>query len=351
MVRTAPLALAAAVALAALAGLIGCEQRQPPVFPHNAHVATQQCGEAGQPDCPTCLSCHDGIRRSEDQAIAPVQSCTRCHSPSTPEVDEVSRRVAHWSGGQRGIEFVHADHLELPEIAGQCVRCHEGVIEDGARGNVIPTMAQCLTCHGDEFAQGVCTPCHEARQMRKLVPTTFLRHDLNFLRDHGSEATHQAKVCNQCHNQQECLACHDQGQTITAQQRYPDAIDREFTHRGEFMTGHAIEARASSATCMRCHTISSCDACHVERGVSAARVGSVNPHPRGWIGPDVSSATFHGVSARRDIVSCAVCHDHGPATNCIRCHRPGAFGGSPHPSGWRSSRSQQSEMCRYCHGS
>jgi hypothetical protein len=83
--------------------------------------------------------------------------------------------------------------------------------------------------------------------------------------------------------------------------------------------------------------------------VSGNRLGATNPHPPGWVGNDVRSADFHGRQARRDIASCAGCHEQGPATNCIRCHKVGAYGGNPHPHGWQSARGPGSAMCRYCH--
>jgi hypothetical protein len=83
--------------------------------------------------------------------------------------------------------------------------------------------------------------------------------------------------------------------------------------------------------------------------VSGNAVGANNPHPPGWVGADTRSSDFHGSHARRDILSCAGCHEQGPATNCIRCHTVGAYGGNPHPSGWQSARGRQSSMCRYCH--
>jgi hypothetical protein len=138
---------------------------------------------------------------------------------------------------------------------------------------------------------------------------------------------------------------------LTVENRFPDAIDRSFVHRGDFVTRHPIEARSTPTRCLSCHTTSSCDSCHVERGVSAARTGATSPHPPGWIGPDTLSNDFHGRSARREITTCAACHDHGPATNCIRCHKVGGYGGKPHPEGWNSSRSSSEAMCRYCHGS
>jgi hypothetical protein len=100
---------------------------------------------------------------------------------------------------------------------------------------------------------------------------------------------------------------------------------------------------------LRCHTTDSCEGCHLERGVSANRLDAANPHPAAWVGSFPGDPNFHGRAARRDIAACAACHDQGPATNCIPCHRVGAYGGNPHPSGWRSARSENATMCRYCH--
>ncbi len=335
--------------LAGLAGLAGCDEVPAPRFPHRAHLTASQCGDPGQPECPTCLTCHEGIRQSEQRTGSSSSDCARCHPSSSSEVSAVVARLAQRRAGSRGIEFNHAEHLLLPEVHGQCVKCHQGVVEDGAAGNLFPKMSVCLQCHDDDFERGQCSPCHRQPELRKLVPKTFLRHDGDFLRDHGTAATRQGQVCNQCHTQSTCLACHDQSQSLTVETRYPDAIDRQFIHRGDFVTRHPIEARSTPATCLRCHTTSSCDSCHVERGVSAARVGSANPHPVGWIGPNTASSDFHGRAARRDIVTCAACHDHGPATNCIRCHKVGGYGGKPHPERWQSSRSSSEAMCRYCH--
>jgi hypothetical protein len=57
----------------------------------------------------------------------------------------------------------------------------------------------------------------------------------------------------------------------------------------------------------------------------------------------------HGRAARRDILTCAACHDQGPASNCIHCHAVGGPGGNPHPDGWSSGRDVQDGMCAFCH--
>jgi hypothetical protein len=137
---------------------------------------------------------------------------------------------------------------------------------------------------------------------------------------------------------------------ISAAEMALDEPERPLIHRGDFVVRHAIEARSSPGECTSCHAPSFCDSCHLERGISGNRAGALNPHPIGWIGPDVDGPDFHGRAARRDILPCAGCHEAGPATNCIRCHKVGGPGGNPHPNGWTSLRSPNSQMCNYCHG-
>ncbi|HVJ15288.1 MAG TPA: hypothetical protein VM686_07600, partial [Polyangiaceae bacterium] len=188
------------------------------------------------------------------------------------------------------------------------------------------------------------------KDLEKTLPETFLRHDLTFARHHGESAAMGSELCQSCHTQSDCQSCHDVTQGLTVEKRKPEAIEQHFVHRADFITRHAIEAQAQSTRCASCHTPESCDSCHVERGVSGNRIGGRNPHPPGWVGTYAGSSSFHGAEARRDILLCASCHEQGPATNCIRCHRVGGFGGNPHPQGWQSARGASSEMCRYCHG-
>lgn len=334
-----------AALLAALVA-VGCETRLRPGFPHRAHLTAENCGGPGQAECPTCATCHGGVRLAERQAMPSKKTCEGCHGERTAEV---MARVRSYSRKRTPIIFDHQQHLKLEEFSGQCVGCHTGVAYDGVGGEVYPAMADCTTCHEGTLERGECAQCHRSQDMRKLVPETFLRHDLTFLRDHGLEATRHENVCSQCHAERDCAACHDTIQTLGVWERFPTGVERQLFHRADFVTRHAIEARNQPAQCMRCHQVDECNACHVERGVSGSRVGALNPHPIGWVGPDASSPNHHGRAARRDILSCASCHDRGPATNCIRCHHVGGPGGNPHPSGWRSTRSPSDAMCRYCH--
>jgi hypothetical protein len=81
--------------------------------------------------------------------------------------------------------------------------------------------------------------------------------------------------------------------------------------------------------------------------VSPSVRGAQSPHPPGWASGVISNT--HGPAARRDVASCAACHDQGPASNCVTCHKVGAYGGRPHPARWRSSEPLSSPQCEPCH--
>ncbi len=322
--------------------LAACEKpHAQPAFPHVEHLKGHECGELGQPECLTCITCH--TPRSGASRLDPPGAvrCNECHQngaellassmpPPRPEA----------------INFDHQQHLVHSGIRGQCVTCHPGVVVDGEPR--LPPMSTCLECHEAEFQQARCTPCHVAEHLVQLRPESFMRHDSNWWRDHARSAERSPQICAECHGETWCSECHSQRRGLPIDQRLPEAIERRLPHPGDFIVRHAIEARARSASCLSCHTSQSCDACHLERGVSAAGLGSVSPHPPGWVSGGGSRAG-HGRAARRDIVSCMGCHDHGPLTNCIECHRVGGLGGNPHPAGWDSARSPSAAMCRYCH--
>ena len=344
---SALLLLCAAVLLAGIFG--ACGRREPSRFPHRVHLAAQDCGAPGQPSCLRCTSCHEVSGQADARVMPEPALCDRCHR-DRPETKAVLAVAPLRPYGEIAID--HDRHLALPAIRGQCVPCHAGVVDTNRPA--LPPMSQCFTCHTHqaEWDRGQCTPCHQERDLPRLVPVTFLKHDAGFMRRHGEvmAQSKQGALCQSCHTQAQCQACHDITQDMTVEARRPERIESRQVHRADFLVRHAIEARAEPARCLSCHTEDTCSACHTARGVSGTLLGNVNPHPPEWVGTNTSSSNFHGPAARRDILSCAGCHEAGPATNCIRCHQVGAYGGNPHPRGWQSSRGVASEMCRYCHG-
>jgi hypothetical protein len=214
-------------------------------------------------------------------------------------------------------------------------------------------MSRCFDCHEhqDQWNAGACSPCHEQRDLERILPRTFLKHEGDFARRHGDFVASDERLCQACHQPSDCNDCHDTWQVMSVERRRPEEIGRRFVHRADFLTRHALEASASPTSCLTCHEVSTCDGCHTARGVSAALLAERSPHPPGWVTNDLRLASEHGRAARRDILSCAACHDQGPATNCIACHKVGGYGGNPHPFGtFRTSRGVFDGVCRYCHG-
>ncbi|HEY6558719.1 MAG TPA: cytochrome c3 family protein [Polyangiaceae bacterium] len=336
------------IVLLVAALVAACETPEPPRFPHQSHLTKSDCGGASQAECLSCTTCHAPSERDRAHMLPDERLCAKCHRDDAHEIRHVVRPPPERPYGT--IAFNHLKHLKMSGIRGQCVSCHAGVVD--ASEPRVPPMAQCFSCHEHEqqWKRGQCTPCHEPREVRKILPETFLRHDRGFSRRHGVLAMQEKALCQSCHTQAQCDDCHDVTQDLTIERRRPERIERQFVHRADFVTRHAMEAQAQPRRCASCHTPESCEACHAARGVSANRFDARNPHPPGWIGADARARSFHGIEARRDILVCATCHDQGPATNCIRCHKVGAYGGNPHPRGFKTTRTPSEQMCGYCHG-
>jgi hypothetical protein len=343
----APLSLLLAIAVVFGAVFAACQSAKNPRFPHVMHLTELACGGPGQQACLSCASCHAPSQKGRAHKLPNASLCEECHKEDAHEVAQVLESVPDRPHGE--ISFNHDKHLAMGPIAGQCVPCHAGVVR--ADQATIPPMSKCFSCHEHEaeWERGECAPCHEQSDLRRTMPETFLRHDEDFMKHHGSAAVTEQKLCQSCHAASDCQACHDVTQALSVEMRKPEKIEQNFVHKGDFMVRHAIEAQSQSAKCASCHEPQDCDACHVERGVSGNALNGRNPHPPGWVGGDTQANDFHGQVARRDLLSCAGCHEQGPATNCIRCHKVGAYGGNPHPRGWKSAREPASQMCRYCH--
>jgi hypothetical protein len=336
-----------AIALLVAAWVAACADKSAPRFPHRVHLAELACGTPGKPACLTCNTCHTPSQPEREYKLPPASLCQTCHRDSAETLASLYV-VPERPYGEIAID--HDKHLAMPGIGGQCVTCHGGVVEPGK--STLPPMQRCFQCHEHEqqWQRAQCGPCHESKDLRGALPRTFLRHDAGFLRYHGESNAFEMTLCQTCHEQRDCQACHDVTQDLTAEARSPERIESTSFHRGDFMSRHALEASAAPARCATCHAPQTCDSCHVTRGVSGNATASRNPHPPGWVGNAADVRSAHGLEARRDISACASCHDQGPATNCIRCHQVGGYGGNPHPRGWQSARSPNDQMCRYCHG-
>jgi hypothetical protein len=320
-------------------------------FDHRAHLAEHACGGPGQSACLSCASCHVEQPQSHD-TFAPLGAgaCVGCHRDADAKLQHAMHGPLAVAPVSKAIVFSHDAHLEMSEIKGQCVKCHAGAVgfQDGPP--LFPPMATCTSCHRhqQQFENGECFGCHRLSDLRQLKPVSFLSHDLAWMRRHGDAARSFGSQCTTCHAQTQCDSCHDTTRRLVPAQVNPELIDRALVHRFDFVSRHAIEAESAPGSCFSCHVNTECESCHASRGVSPAVRGAQSPHPKGWAsGTRLDS---HGPAARRDIASCAACHDQGPLSNCISCHKVGGSGGNPHPRGFRSNAPITSPQCAVCHG-
>lgn len=343
-----------AVALLGLAALAGCsakaqrpEARNDPAyaFPHSPHVD----GDVA------CLNCHAAIADASKLAAGArhVQlpanpsknpACSDCHDKD-PELAIPARAMPF------RLRFDHKAHMGRVK---DCKTCHQKLPEPGDTELVPPPMAACTSCHNHQadFDGARCSSCHlDLKAYGK--PSSAFSHKGDWLKIHGSMAKPTAESCSACHDQTYCAECHS-AQTAAARPSviFPEAVTRSFIHRGDFVARHQIEASANPASCRTCHGSAFCSACHVEQGVTAAAVNVRDPHPAGWA-TDQGTRHFHGDAAKRDILSCAGCHDNGAAANCVGCHQMGGVGGNPHPRAFvrlhRDEDPSTKSMCKACH--
>ncbi len=313
--------------------------------PHAIHTA-------GEVDC---LACHETVFDSAslaEQNLPKEDTCLQCHKKehesNNCQFCHVGEPATFAARNATKLVMSHADHLERNE---DCTVCHKSLPEPGKHVTA-PTMDTCTGCHEHKahFDNGQCDVCHTDLNHYPIKPVSSFSHRADFLRSHGREAR-STSSCSTCHDQSFCSDCHTQTVAERVELLQADRlVDRNFIHPNDFLGRHSVEARADSATCQRCHGTSTCQSCHLERGLSPAGTAQPgrNPHPDGY-----GAGGLHGPAARRDILSCASCHDQGAASICVDCHKVGGVGGNPHPQSWslRHGREEigRNATCLVCH--
>jgi hypothetical protein len=319
------------------------------VFPHSTHV------DANVP----CSACHEMAGATKlDPAVWHVRippspskqkPCSDCHDKDPKPVPSRPAREVR-------LTFSHADHVKLVK---DCRSCHRTLTEPGDTAAKAPPMAACTACHVHqrEFAEARCTPCH--LDLKGYRPETAFRHEGQWLNAHGQLAKPSAESCAQCHDQPYCTGCHSPATAATRiEVQFPERVDRAFIHRGNYVGRHTIDAQANPQSCRVCHGSGSCDACHAANNISpsstAPKLLKPTSHGAGWVSSVPGQPNRHAVDARRDISSCAGCHDQqGQQNTCFGCHRVGGIGGNPHPQRFLDTHDAgdraHNAMCRTCH--
>ncbi len=338
-------------ALALACGLVAstCYVFQKPdaiIFSHKRHLS----------ESAACVDCHGDMTQVVDMVqsrLPPMAKCLECHedrekacaychvTPSAPE--PAARNVLG------GILFNHKNHAQRTK--NDCATCHKRVMEaEEPRYSTRPEMLdECMQCHKSDFRNIECTKCHTNLTELRQKPFDLFSHRGNFLEKHPIVAKGDLVVCSHCHKDNFCTDCHSRMAPMKPSLMRSDEPDRQLIHRGDFLTTHPMDARLDGKQCLTCHRQNFCQDCHTKNGLSARGLtNGLGPHPSGWLVK--GSGDFHGPPARRDIGSCATCHERGAESNCIGCHKVGGVGGNPHPPGWESRIDpQRGHACVMCH--
>jgi hypothetical protein len=353
--------------LALLAGL-GCTRPAPRavapdpspiIFSHKKHVE-----EAGA----SCVDCHGTIAAEKELPRHPdfprKAKCAECHDVKARDQCEKCHRDGRkpttyaWSPPAGRLRFAHQTHVGRTK---DCVVCHGAVAGNtGSRALVRPKHRECLSCHQHQvdYARLRCDGCHTSLRQFPLEAVSRFSHEGNFLHEHRGLAKANASACAQCHMERFCDDCHSRHNELLPSVRYPEKVERQLIHRGDWRTRHPLEVSAKPGSCLRCHSQKQCLDCHRVEGIGQTTPSgrgenspAARPHGPSWMNP--TAPDFHGRSARRNVTACAGCHDRGPSSNCVSCHRPGGAGGNPHPGGrprGREGEKSSNRMCRICHG-
>ena len=325
----------------------------PYAFPHSTHVDADVA----------CTNCHDmaaatkldaSVRHVRIPADVPKQkACGDCHDSQPKLQVPVRDRPYH-------VRINHAEHL--PRVNGDCKRCHQKLTEVGDPKPATPPMAVCTSCHAHQkaFAEARCMPCHV--DLKEYKPETAFKHEGNWLAIHGQLAHTSGETCAQCHDQTYCTGCHSPATAAAKLEKiFPERVDRAFIHRGDYVSRHMVDAGANPASCRTCHGTPFCDACHSANGFSPAAVGAkIRPvsHNSGWVNTVAGDGGRHRSEARRDINSCAACHDQsGPLNTCTGCHKVGGIAdkssSGPHTKTFLNrftlADAAKNTMCKQCH--
>jgi hypothetical protein len=302
-----------------------------------------------------CGSCHESIFDATSLSTSNLpneKKCLECHKEE--KVEKKNCGFCHtradapltFERHARTLKMNHAAHME--RVKEDCRVCHRVLPNPLRTDGMAPSMDGCLTCHEhqEQFDEGRCDACHLDLTRYPIKPLSAFTHQGDFVKTHRLEANTQA--CATCHEQNFCADCHTKTTPMKPERFLSERVDRNFIHRADFIGRHAIEARSDQALCMRCHGTTYCSDCHARSGLTTASGRPLNPHPLGY-----AQGKQHGQEARRGISECAACHDQGAASNCVSCHKVGGIGGNPHEPAWLLRHGPgeiaRNPMCVVCH--
>ncbi len=298
-------------------------------FSHQIHQEEAECtdchskvttsinlGTSLLPVMDDCATCHD---------IEDEENCNECHYEDVEE--EFIPRTST-------LLFNHKFHLEDQEL--KCESCHKGIFDvdySFESAGVFPDMESCNTCHNNiSVASNNCEQCH-------ISTANLLPEDHNAVGFFKTHKFAELDNCQMCHNQETfCEDCHvatigieeanlsNDFYTPYSPHNYIDGTKQQvitMVHDINYRFTHGIEAKGKTDNCQSCHqTETFCAECHASEDGDFAMGGIV---PLSHTVPNfvtgLTPGSDHAILAKRDIESCASCHDvQGADPNCILCH-------------------------------
>lgn len=342
-------------------------------FSHKFHINEQGI---------TCIDCHidaSGSTSSADKLFGNHNSCTACHQEQIDANCEFCHiekdNYEAFLNPEREIIFSHKLHLDIENL--NCETCHKGLTEvEYASAKNMPAMKDCNTCHDNTRATNLCENCHT--DFTTLLPEDH--RSLDFIKNHKS-LTRVGKLetsCSTCHDESFCQQCHDGASLVKfgksgfmsefspkpLRRDSPKELKLQFVHDLNYRFTHSVDAKSKKSDCYSCHNRETfCSECHQAGGNITQR--SFKPV---WHN-EANFTTFgvgsgggtHAQLAKRDIESCASCHDpEGADPTCVICHvdNDGIKGTNPktHKIGYMRNEKgiwheTNSAVCYVCHTS
>jgi hypothetical protein len=364
-----------ALIFVASSGVVAQSKDQPTTvkFSHRFHVrdagvACADCHTAAPASklvSDTLLATHENCKSCHEEQLS--SKCTFCHTTDDPTSYTTTALPKH------NLMFSHQKHVEEQKV--ECEKCHTGVDKAEIGIHVgIPGMPTCNTCHNDVKASNACEGCHV--DMAALRPREHNRTD--FVREHKMIARVSTATCNSCHTQESCADCHNGSDLVKVDVPGKDlmsmrsprltSIDRgqgmrtAKVHDLNFKFTHGLAVEGKTSDCQTCHNKQTfCSTCHEAGGdVNQGKFEPESHRKAGFVTIGVGSGGgVHAKLARRDIETCASCHDaQGADPACITCHMDsdGIKGTNPrtHQPGFMSGEhgiwhSDPGATCYVCH--
>jgi len=324
-----------------------------------------------------CLDCHGGVEKSTraaDNFLGTMANCYACHDQQDTECafchKEPGPNYTAFAAAEREIHFDHERHVSRGI---DCAACHRGMEKvDFAGPEQMPSMADCMACHDGSKASGECSVCHT--HLTELRPVS---HTPEWLHRHNTLVRVEEQNCAACHGASDCQECHEGASLVATREKPEDhfaafgptsdphsskwlILDR--VHGLDYRNTHGLDARGKTQDCQVCHEPATfCAECHRPEG-------DVNLFKPRWHGGADWGAIAGGVGtgggrhaelARRDIETCAACHDvQGEDPTCLACHmdRQPGVGNDPrtHEPGFMRDvqgpwHNDLNETCYACH--